>query len=150
MIILLIILGVFGGNVYSQKSYKQSNFSKLFSNLFERVTLVPDNSKANQNIIKIDVDLDFDEESENQQIEDWMLADNYFETTYINPSNIMLSYKDEIEESCRLESWMFEENYFDDYISESDQFINEKKELDRIQSWMLDNNYFVDFLTLKD
>jgi len=79
-----------------------------------------------------------------------MLADNYFETTYTDPSNIMLSYKYEIEESNRLEPWMFEKNYFDDLIAGNDPSLNEKKKLERIQSWMLDENYFVDFLTIKD
>ena len=117
LLVAVISLVLISGNVYSQKSYKQSDFSRLFTNIKERVRLVPVKSNESKNLMLASPEV-LSEESDDQIIEDWMLDDSYFDNCPLICSEDNL-YTEEDEEDVKIENWMLDENYFEAPISQN-------------------------------
>ncbi|MFC2097819.1 hypothetical protein ACFLSI_05735 [Bacteroidota bacterium] len=118
LLIAGLALLLISGNVYSQKAYKQSDFSKLFTNIKERVRLIPADAKESKNLMLASPEVNF-EEADDLMIEDWMLDDNYFKTKYALLSEEYFLTEDGEEEDKLIESWMLDDNYFDTPISQN-------------------------------
>ena len=72
-----IALLLLTANVYSQKSYKQSDFSNILASIKDRVVFVPVQDVPELNIILADnlTNLNYEEEI---KLEKWMFNNNYY------------------------------------------------------------------------
>lgn len=128
-----IALVLLTGSVYSQKSYKQSDFSNIFASIEERVILVPAIEVPKLRMIIVS-NPDYLEYEEGIRLENWMFNDHHF--------ILVNSYNYEIENSDRIENWMLDDNYFQTESSSNEVYVMEEEESNRIEDWMLDENYF--------
>lgn len=138
-----LVLIFLSGNIYSQKSYKQSDFSRIFSNIKDKVTLIPSRSKTNFNLSPTVSSENIGMNIGNNQLENWMFDDYYFEEYEADGYTPII---DEMEESNIIKNWMLNDSYFTDttncYKTELKLSENENEESNKIKSWMLDDKYF--------